>query len=298
MDQPDNSTPLLDECIMTLIPDVVSLALQAGSAIQTIYHDDHHVQYKEDKSPLTEADLASNEVICNGLRSLSVDRDTPAPILSEESKAIPYEERRLWSTFWMVDPLDGTKEFIKKNGEFTVNIALVRDTTPVLGVVYAPEADALYCGSRGYGAWKVEGAAAKASQLLSSEAIREHGRILPCADRENDDKLHVVASRSHQNQATREYIDSLARERGDMALVSAGSSLKFCLLATGTADVYPRFAPTMEWDTAAAHAVLHEAGGSVMRADRQEPLTYNKPDLTNPWFLAEGPHFSRLSQSR
>jgi len=252
--------------VADLLPSVVALAREAGEAILKVYGEvDPAVEYKRDNSPLTKADLASHDVIARGLGRL-----TPGwPVLSEESRQIPFDERRLWERFWMVDPLDGTKEFLKRNGEFTVNIALIENGASILGVVYAPALGKLYYAARGAGAWKQEG-----------------GSALPLrAAKAADGVLRVVVSRSHGSGE--ENLDRFTGAAGRCEFVPMGSSLKFCLVAEGVADLYPRTGPTMEWDTAAAHCILEQAGGSVTGLDR-ELFVYNKPDLLNPGFLATG----------
>jgi 3'(2'), 5'-bisphosphate nucleotidase len=245
------------------IQKIVKIAREAGEVIMEIYQKDFAVEYKDDKSPLTEADRQANEVILKGLNTLSV----VFPILSEEGKDVPFEERKEWEYFWMVDPLDGTKEFIKKNDEFTVNIALIHRNEPVLGVVYAPALDEMYWAKRGEGAFK-------------------NGRKLPAENNEDPSKiLRVVASKSHLSAETQEYIDALGKTTESIECVSKGSSLKLCMVAEGNADVYPRLAPTMEWDTAAADAVVREAGKMSFQFEHELPLQYNKENLLNPWFV-------------
>ncbi|MBK6620095.1 MAG: 3'(2'),5'-bisphosphate nucleotidase CysQ [Saprospirales bacterium] len=247
---------------------VVHLAREAGEAIMDIYQreGDWEVEQKADHSPLTLADRRSNELICKGLEQLPGHY----PIISEENKTIPYEERKSFEYCWMVDPLDGTKEFIKRNGEFTVNIALIHENRPILGVVHVPVTGATFWAAKGEGAHWTNG---------SHEEPIHAASFLPSAPH-----LKIIASRSHLNPETEAYV-ALYKEP---TLVSRGSSLKFMLLAEGEAHVYPRLAPTMEWDTAAAQIILEEAGGSVLEADSQLPLTYNKPNLLNPFFIAYG----------
>lgn len=259
---------MIEECgenrLAELLPQVVRLAREAGAAILKVYGEvDPAVAYKRDNSPLTQADLASHHVIAGGLRSLTPD----LPVLSEESREIPFEQRRNWRRFWMVDPLDGTKEFLRRNGEFTVNIALIETGAPVLGVVYAPALGKLYYAARGSGAWRQEG-----SQALPIRAAKA-----------TNGALRVVVSRSHGSGEAN--LDRFTGTAGRCEFVPMGSSLKFCLVAEGMADLYPRSGPTMEWDTAAAHCILEQAGGSVTGLDG-EPFVYNKPSLLNPGFLA------------
>ena len=254
--------------IQQLIQQVVPIARRAGDAIMDIYQDESRfgVETKSDDSPLTAADRKSNEVIVEGLQSL----DTVLPIISEENRAVPYEERKDYEYYWLVDPLDGTKEFIKRNGEFTVNIALIHRDHPVGGVVYAPVMDEMYYASKGHGA-----------HLTKNGSTRQ----LQAATFSKQDKgLNVVCSRSHLNDETQAYIDGLTEPEK----VSKGSSLKFLILAKGEAHLYPRIAPTSEWDTGAAQAVLEEAGGKVLQYGTDEPVRYNKENILNPYFEAMG----------
>jgi len=251
-----------------LLPQVLEIARRAGQAIMGIYADfNPAVEYKKDDSPLTQADLASHHIICDSLAALSPD----IPVLSEEAAEVPFEVRRNWHLLWLVDPLDGTKEFLKRNGEFTVNIALMRDGAPVLGVVYAPASDTAY--------FAVEGAGAYKSEQGSEKPIHASTGRNPAPK--------VVVSRWHGDGVDKMQAD-LARIGVDHArceFVPMGSSLKFCMVAEGRADLYLRNGPTMEWDTAAAQCVLEMAGGSVSDLDGN-PLKYNKPVLRNPNFLA------------
>lgn len=257
----DVSTDHQPQALLDLITDC---SLVAGDAILEIYgEDDFSVESKADESPLTAADLASQKIIVERLEAA----DTGLPILSEEAAQADFETRRDWRRFWLVDPLDGTKEFVKRNGEFTVNIALIEDGVPVLGVVYAPVLERMYYGGPGLGAWRRESA--------ETTTIRAAGT--------GGDDLVVVASRSHMSADTESFVEQLPNHR----LASMGSSLKLCLIAEGSADVYPRLAPTMEWDTGAAHAVVAAAGGQVLDLSGA-PLRYNKPDLTNPHFVVLG----------
>lgn len=249
---------------------IADIARQAGDAILEVYRQDFTVEHKADESPLTEADRRANEVILRELQKAYPD----IPWISEETKASPYPQRAGWKRFWLIDPLDGTKEFIKKNGEFTVNIALVEEGTPVLGVVYQPATGALYTAQRGSGATKTDPSGAR-TPLHGGPHYREQKQV------------RVVASRSHMSPETEAFIDALSAAGHEVLLTSAGSSLKLCLVAEGAADVYPRFGPTMEWDTAAAHAVALEAGRKVLQYPSGEPLRYNKENLLNPWFLVE-----------
>jgi len=249
---------MLDKIV---IKDIENIALDAGNTIMEIYNRDFSIEYKDDKSPLTEADLASNEVIIKALEKYNI------PILSEEGKLIAYDERKEWEYYWCIDPIDGTKEFIKKNGEFTVNIALIHKDTPILGVVYAPAMNDMYIAKKGEGAFK-------------------NGEKLPL--KTNPDlkqKMSVVASKSHLSDETQAFIDAL--DTKEIEQVSKGSSLKLCMVAEGEADIYPRLAPTMEWDTAAADAVVREAGKMTYQFENELPVVYNKENLLNPWFVVK-----------
>ena len=246
-----------------LAPELITAAKAAGDAIMQVYESkDFGVETKADNSPLTKADLASNKVILEQLHQLTPD----IPILSEESKHLPYAERKNWTQFWLVDPLDGTKEFIKRNGEFTVNIALIENGVPVFGVVYAPALKLTYWAAAGLGAFKGEGTDTRI------EAQEYH-----------DGPLNLVASRSHAGAATEALVRDL-EQTTPVKLVSSGSSLKLCLVADAQAHLYPRFGPTMEWDTAAAQCVAEQAGAQV-REPGGGPLRYNKENLLNPYFI-------------
>jgi len=249
--------------IKKFIPLIIDAARDAGIKILEVYNsEDFGVEEKGDHSPLTKADQWAHQTIVEKLK------ETGLPILSEEGAKIPYEERKEWESFWMVDPLDGTKEFIKKNGEFTVNIALIHKQQPVLGVVYAPVLDKLYFGGEGVGAFKSED---MDPQIELKLIKHEKG------------PTRIVASRSHLNEETKNYIEQYK----DAETVSMGSSLKFMLIADSEADIYPRFAPTMEWDTAAANAVLRGLNIEVINMDDNMPLRYNKENLLNPNFLVK-----------
>lgn len=283
-------------------------ALAAGVDIMKIYDDpsaDFGIERKADNSPLTRADKAAHARIMTYLTP------TDIPVLSEEGAHLPYDERRHWQRLWIVDPLDGTKEFIKRNGEFTVNIALVEDNTPVLGVIYVPVRKELYgtpfsnddtslAGEAVHGteggrwAWKAVLTEQQMQALLSSDndaviaQLAQISEAIPVQQEEGEEEaraLRVVASRSHLSPETAAYINELRHEHPDLSLVSAGSSLKICLVAEGKAEIYPRHAPTMEWDTAAGHAIAVAAGCTFIDATTGQPLTYNKSDLHNPWFI-------------
>lgn len=247
---------------MVDIDALSALARLAGRAILEVYGTEFTVQEKEDRSPLTKADMRSHAILSQGLKELYPD----IPVLSEEGKQTDPNTRSAWRQFWLVDPLDGTKEFIKRNGEFTVNIALIEQGRVVFGVVSAPVHRLSYWGGAGLGAWR------KSEQGIHALKV--------CPARPGE-PLKVVGSRSHSSPETKDWLAKL----GDYELLSVGSSLKFCLLAEGQAQLYPRLGPTCEWDTAAAQAVLEGAGGEVVTLEG-EPLRYSKASLLNPWFIA------------
>lgn len=261
------------------IKQLLSLALPAavkgGEAIMEVYASDFAIEHKEDKSPLTLADKRAHEAIVAGLAASAL------PVLSEEGKNIPYADRVDWPYFWMVDPLDGTKEFIKRNGEFTVNIALIHRQQAVLGVIYVPATKVLYFGAAGIGAFKsgVDKGLPELNQLLNSD------NRLPMA--QSSRPFRVVGSRSHLSEETQQFVDGLKNSHPQLEFISSGSSLKLCLVAEGSADVYPRFAPTMEWDTAAGQAIVEAAGKEVLDYTTNGPLLYNKENLLNNWFIVK-----------
>ena len=260
---------------MNLTNHIALAAIEAGKEILHVYENEFSVEFKADQSPLTLADRKAHDIISSHLKQ------TPYPILSEEGRDILFEERAKWPYYWLVDPLDGTKEFVKRNGEFTVNIALIKENSPVLGVVYAPVKQWLYLGASGEGAWKLE---LKEHQL--PENWKEVGERLP-AKVSKVRKYTVVGSRSHASEETNDFISKLQEAHGDIAFVSMGSSLKLCLVAEGVADIYPRMAPTMEWDTAAGDAIARSAGYRVVQYENDAPLQYNKENLLNPWFVVK-----------
>ncbi|WP_100641494.1 3'(2'),5'-bisphosphate nucleotidase CysQ [Marinobacter salexigens] len=247
----------------SILPEVIKVADEASTRVLHIYQSDFKVSYKEDESPITAADVASHEVIVRGLRNISRD----IPILSEEGAQAPWEERQHWRRFWLVDPIDGTKEFTQRTGEFTVNIAMIEDGVPVMGVVAAPALKEAFWGIRGEGAHRRD----------------RTGQVRRIRVAEAQPTVRVVASKNHMNDETRDFIRAL----GPHKTLQAGSSLKFCRIAEGHADLYPRMGPTSEWDTAAAHAVLLAAGGNVNTLDGG-PLRYGKEDVLNPYFIATG----------
>ena len=251
-------------------------SIAAGNAINTVYHsEDFGVEYKSDTSPLTVADQKWHEIIMNMLQDVGI------PILSEEGKEIPYADRSQWERFWLVDPLDGTKEFINRNGEFTVNIALVEEGKSIFGVVYAPVINVLYVGIVGRGAYLC---CSEKDFKQPLDYLLQLAEKLPLEE-PREDTFRVVASRSHYDEDTRAFVEALDSGGKEISLVSKGSSLKLCMVATGNADIYPRLGPTMEWDTAAAHAVVKAAGKNVYHAETGQELQYNKENLLNPYFV-------------
>jgi 3'(2'), 5'-bisphosphate nucleotidase len=257
-----------------LLSIAIQASIDAGKAIMEVYAEKIDIEIKEDKSPLTQADKNANDVINNYLTN------TRVPIISEENKQLDYSQRKDWEFCWIVDPLDGTKEFIKRNGEFTVNIALIKNGNPLLGVIYVPVSKTLY--------YTLEDASKSYKIDLENEDVsldfifKNSIEIKPSEN--NNGLIRIVGSRSHLNEATKEFISKIENNK-KTEIVSKGSSLKFCLVAEGTADVYPRFAPTMEWDTAAGQAICQAVGVQVIDDNTNLPLKYNKENLLNPNFL-------------
>lgn len=247
--------------------------LNAGKAILDVYYNEEtQVEYKGDDSPLTQADTKGHLAIMELLQNTNI------PVLSEEGKSLSYEQRKDWDLLWIVDPLDGTKEFIKRNGEFTVNIALVENGSPVLGAVYVPVSGELYLGVKEYGALKIN---IEAGARITEDDIA-NGIQLPV---KTERPFTAVGSRSHMNEETTLFLEQYREKHGVVEILSKGSSLKMCMVAEGLADVYPRFAPTMEWDTAAGQAVVEAAGFSMVEKEHRTPLVYNKENLLNPHFI-------------
>ena len=287
----DHTYPLTRPLLIAL-----KAAKDAGRAVLDVYKQDFDVWYKEDRSPLTTADKFSHKIIVDHLNDPSIKS---FPILSEEGKDIPFEQRCSWKYFWLVDPLDGTKEFIKRNGEFTVNIALIFQHRPVLGVIYAPVKKYFYFASNDIGAYRLQYNNADerlydmivdgdADEVLST--LLKRSDKLPCADMRleiSDSRLIIVGSRSHPSTEFEAFVESMKHKYAKVEVVSSGSSLKLCMVAEGGADIYPRLGPTMEWDTAAGHAVVEQANGSVVNYETGEPLEYNKKNLLNPWFIVK-----------
>lgn len=249
-----------------MIDFLIEICKKCHVEILDIYNNPNMwLEEKPDNSPLTEADIASNKIICEMLN----EQYPNIPIISEENKAVDYEVRKNYDTYWLIDPLDGTKEFIKRNGEFTVNIALIKNGSPIVGVVSIPCKQMVYYATKNYGAFKMDLATGEKTSLET---------------RKNNGNLTIVCSKSHLNKETTDFLEKFS----NYETVSVGSSIKFLLVAEGSADIYPRIAPTMEWDTAAAQIIVEEAGGKVLQFDSKEPVIYNKENLLNPYFVVYG----------
>jgi len=251
------------------INEFIALMKEAGEKVINVYNQEQEnweINFKTDMSPLTMADKVSNKTICSFLKK----KYPEFPVISEENKEIPYSIRKNYTLMWLVDPLDGTKEFIKRNGEFTINIALIEGTEPTFGIVYIPVTGIIYYAIKGAGAYKIENHNLKQIKVKSFKL--------------NDKGLGVVASRSHNNEETKTFIEKLNAPE----IINRGSSLKFLMIAEGTAHLYPRLGPTMEWDTAAAQIIVEEAGGKVIDFESEQKLYYNKSNLLNPDFLVMG----------
>lgn len=249
------------------IEHLLTIAKEAGQATLEIYNRDFKIETKDDHSPLTEADTKSNDIILKHLKNIYPH----IPYISEETKLAPYQGRKDWNYFWLIDPLDGTKEFIKKNGEFTINIALIENQVPVMGVVYVPVKDVCYFAEKKRGSFKIEG---------DGDPFKIRARV-----ETGKEELIIVGSRSHASEELQAYVNEKKKEYNKVELISSGSSLKFCLVAEGKADIYPRTGPTYEWDTAAGHAVVLESGKGVYDFREDRPLVYNKENLLNDWFI-------------
>lgn len=269
---------LQDAEIKHLLLAAIQASIEAGQAILEVYHsNDFQVNLKSDKTPLTLADRRAHEVIKKHLSK------THIPNLSEEGRNLLYEERKSWDLFWLVDPLDGTKEFIKRNGEFTVNIALIENSYPVMGVIYSPIFETLYFGYSKIGSFKLCDIKPDEQLTLSLEELIQRSSRLPVI--QNRDKFTITASRSHFTPDTEDFIEEKRKVNPDLEILPHGSSLKMCFVAEGKADVYPRLAQTSEWDTGAGQAIIEGAGMRVISAINGERLHYNKEELNNPWFI-------------
>jgi 3'(2'), 5'-bisphosphate nucleotidase len=258
-----------------LLIKAINASIKGGHAIIDVYASDFAVEHKDDKSPLTLADKNCNKVIENYLLG------TDIPFLSEEGATITYSERKDWEYYWLVDPLDGTKEFVKRNGEFTVNIALIHNGNPIMGVIYVPVKEELYFAIEGLGSYKVS----VNSVIDNLETLISLSDSLPI-DHKRENYV-IVGSRSHMSAETEAFFEQKKEEHGNVEIMAVGSSLKLCMVAEGKADAYPRYAPTMEWDTGAGHAIAKYAGFSVKQYNSTEDVIYNKENLLNPWFLVK-----------
>lgn len=266
--------------LRNLLATAINAAVRAGKLILDVYNsNEFQVNLKSDRTPLTLADRQAHSEILNSLTK------TRIPTLSEEGRDILFEERKGWEYFWLVDPLDGTKEFIKRNGEFTVNIALIVNGYPIMGVVYVPVLKDLYFALKGDGAFKIGSIEPTMEPNYRYDLLTKSACKLPVITKR--DKFVVLSSRSHMNAETEDYIASLEKKHGEIIHKYQGSSLKLCMIAEGTADIYPRFTSTMEWDTAAGQAIVEEAGCHIITADTKHRITYNKEDLHNPWFIVK-----------
>jgi 3'(2'), 5'-bisphosphate nucleotidase len=266
---------------LELLAKAIFASVEAGEKIMEVYDGDHNIEFKDDASPLTIADKISNETILDHLAS------TQLSVLSEEGKTIPYEIRKNWKQFWMIDPLDGTKEFIKRNGEFTVNIALIENQNAAMGVIYSQVPDVLYFGCPEIGSYITSNAISVLKDISINKdfigALLSQSKKIPANFNKN--QFTVVASRSHLSAETENLIEGLKKQHGELNFISKGSSLKICLVAEGVADCYPRLAPTMEWDTAAGQAIAINAGCEMVIHPSMEKVLYNKIDLLNPHFI-------------
>lgn len=267
--------------LKNLLTLAIQTAVSAGKLIIGVYNsDDFQVNLKSDSTPLTLADRLANEEIVNHLRKSRI------PVLSEEGRDILYEERKGWEYFWLVDPLDGTKEFIKRNGEFTVNIALVHQGYPIMGVIFIPVLNQLYFSLKDMGAFKLNDITSAIANTLDIDALVKKSVRLPSNDTPNQ-PYTIVASRSHISDETKNYIEKVSQEKESVKILNKGSSLKICMVAEGKAHVYPRLGTTTEWDTAAGQAIAEESGCLVHSLVDGNRLIYNKEDIENPWFIVK-----------
>lgn len=264
--------------MIQFLPTIIKAAVLSGNAALEVYKQDFSVTEKPDQTPLTLADTRSHAIISKALQS------TDIPVLSEEGAEVPFNERKHWRQLWIVDPLDGTKEFVKKNGEFTINIALVENHVPIMGVIYVPVFSRLYYGIYEKGAYRADIVNPENIENIDPERIIENA--IPVSIKINTSRTYtIVGSRSHLTPEVEAFVEEKKRDHGHVEFITAGSSLKFCQVAEGNADIYPRLGPTMEWDTAAGHVIARAAGARVYRHDTGEELLYNKENLKNPWFV-------------
>ena len=262
--------------LKNLLKTAINASVKGGHAIMEVYASDFAVEHKDDKSPLTLADKNCNKIIEGFLMKTNI------PILSEEGTKIPFSERKSWKYSWLVDPLDGTKEFVKRNGEFTVNIAMIHDGNPIMGVIYVPVKHELYFALEGLGSYKISNFTNEIADIDDLISIADELPILNARD-----SYIIVGSRSHMSTETVKFFEEKKKEHEKVEVMAVGSSLKLCMVAEGKADAYPRYAPTMEWDTAAGDAICRMAGFKVIQYNSKNPLEYNKEDLLNPWFLVK-----------
>ncbi len=258
-----------------LLKIAINASIEGGQEIIKVYETEFEVEQKSDHTPLTLADKNCNKVIEDFLLKTNI------PILSEEGNKVSYSERKKWEYFWLVDPLDGTKEFVKRNGEFTVNIALIHNRSPIMGVIFVPVDNVLYYAMEGLGSFKIN----RSKIINNLDSLILDSKKLPLDDKRAS--FVVVGSRSHMSLETEIFFENKKKEYGDIEVMAIGSSLKICMVAEGKADAYPRYAPTMEWDTGAGHAIAKMAGFSVLQYNTDKEVVYNKKDLLNPWFLVE-----------
>ncbi len=259
----------------------IHASLLGASEILKVYEEDFKVEYKSDNSPVTLADKNANAIIEKTLAPSGIN------FIGEENEQVPFDTRKDWNQFWLVDPLDGTKEFVKRNGEFTVNIALIENNKPVLGVIYSPVFKDLYFACNGLGSFKIDRHKHIEMGYLSEYSLEEIIRASTRLPITTPKIFTVVASRSHMDSQTKRFVKKLEEEHTHLEIINAGSSIKMCMVAEGTANIYPRFGRTCEWDTAAGQAIVENAGGKFLDYDSQEPLTYNKENLDNKWFVVK-----------
>ena len=291
---------LASDAYPRLISKMATLAISAGERILDVYKRDFEVYTKKDDSPLTEADKASHAVIRDALAEFPVTHEKALPVLSEEGQDIPYDIRKSWEYYWLVDPLDGTKEFVNRNGEFTVNIALIHNGLPTAGVIYIPVLKILYFAARSIGSYRIRNTlclnpmacppqgiheSGSSGEAYSYEHLAKNAEKLPPVKKRVGKRMIVMGSRSHRSGQFDSFIKNLELQGKEVEVVSKGSALKFCAVAEGTVDLYPRFGPTMEWDTAAGQAICTFAGKRVLTYNTMEVMRYNKESLVNDWFI-------------
>lgn len=279
---------MVPDFVQDAIARVVPLSLLAGEEILKYYESEYKIQIKEDKSPLTEADLASQHIICRGLETIQGPAGRPLPVLGEESSSVDYQNRKDWEFFWLVDPLDGTKEFISRNGEFTTNIALIHNRKPVGGVIGIPIQRMIYFAVLGCGAYRLDASNCETTSLEGRSFEDLTGRSVALTGKcEREREYTIIGSRSHGTPEYQELVSELKAKYPNAQVISSGSALKFCRVAEGEADIYPRLGPTMEWDTGAGHALVNTVGKRAIVYGKNEELSYNKDNLLNPWFVVQ-----------